>query len=158
MFQIKERTESALRNTGLLFLRVGAGAYMMLAHGWGKFQRLLSGAPFKEDFKFDTHIGLGPQLGFLCVVGAEFICAAMVVLGFLTRVFSAPVAFAMLVAAFIAHNQPTAEKPQFPFEHGEKALLYAIMFGALILLGGGKFSLDHVLAGWRAREKQGARR
>ena len=152
MFGLKESTEKTLRDIGLLWLRVGAGVYMM-SHGAGKLQKVLNG-----DFKFGNPIGLGPEVSLITAAGAEFVCAGMVVLGFLTRVFSAPVAFTMLVAAFVVHNQPGAEVPQYPFKNGEMALLYAIMFIALVFLGGGKYSLDTVLAGVRARKKQSAKR
>lgn len=147
MFGINQATESTLRNIGLLWLRVTGGVYMM-SHGWSKMEKL-----FKGDFKFGNPIGLGPEISLIAAAGSEFVCAAMVALGFLTRVFSAPVVFTMLVAAFVVHNKPGDTPPQYPFKNGELALVYAIIFLALVFLGSGKYSLDHMLAGWRARKK-----
>ncbi len=142
---------------GLLILRLGVGGYM-LTHGWGKLQMLLA-----ADFdKFGDPIGLGSGPSLVLVVMAEFLGAALVVLGLATRFAAVPVVFAMAVAAFVAHaSDPwSMERAAMRFFAGESkswaskepALMFLIPFLALIFTGAGRFSLDHLLARrWRAR-------
>ncbi|MCC6572968.1 MAG: DoxX family protein [Planctomycetes bacterium] len=149
MFGIKESTERTLRDIGLLVLRAVPSLFMM-SHGWGKMEKIFNGEMFNADFKWADPIGLGSHVSLMSAAGAEFACAAMVVVGFLTRVFAAPVAFTMLVAGFIVHSAD-------PFGKKEMAFLYAAVFSAIILLGGGKYSVDHALVGMRARKKAKAK-
>ena len=116
-------------NLSLLILRVSLGG-MMLTHGWPKFQRLLSG-----EFKFADPIGLGPEVSLVLAVFAEFICAITLMLGFFSRISAFMLAFTMAVAAFIQHADD-------PFGNKEKALLYLVGLVAILLMGGGRYSID----------------
>ena len=120
---------SLLASVGLAILRIGASA-MMLTHGFPKFQKLISG-----DFQFANPIGIGesPSL-FLTVVG-EFIAPIMILVGYKTRLATIPTILTMLVAAFIVHRSDA-------FGQKELALLYALVFTAVFLLGPGKYSVD----------------
>jgi putative oxidoreductase len=114
---------------GLLILRVGAGA-MMLTHGWPKLQKLLHG-----DLKFADPIGIGAPATLVVAVLSEFLCSALVVVGYKTRLAALPVVATMAVASGIVHRaDPWGEK--------ELAALYAVTFLAIALLGGGRFALD----------------
>lgn len=148
---------------GLLILRLGIGGYM-LTHGVGKLRMLLAG-----DFdKFADPIGLGPAASLVLVTGAEFFCALLVALGLATRLAAVPAAFAMGVAAFVAHGGDpwTMGEGARLFQAGaakswsskEPALLYMIPFLAIAFAGGGRFSLDALLCPrWRAwRERRAA--
>lgn len=103
---------------------------MMLTHGFPKFQKLLAG-----NFEFPNPIGIGaaPSL-FLAVIG-EFLAPILIIVGFKTKFAAIPAAITMLVAALIVHGED-------PFGKKELALLYAIAFIAIFLLGPGKYSLD----------------
>lgn len=118
-----------LTNVGLAVLRI-APSIMMLAHGYPKFQKIISG-----DMSFANPLGMGeaPSL-FLCVVG-EFVSPILLILGFKTKLATIPPIITMLVAAFIVHLAD-------PFKVKEKALLYLVFFICILLLGPGKFSLD----------------
>ena len=120
---------SLLASVGLAILRIGASA-MMLTHGFPKFQKLISG-----DFQFANPIGIGesPSL-FLTVIG-EFIAPIMIIVGYKTRIAAIPTVLTMLVAAFIVHRADA-------FGQKELALLYALVFTAVFLLGPGKYSVD----------------
>ncbi|MBT8238597.1 MAG: DoxX family protein [Croceitalea sp.] len=120
---------SAMSHIGLAFLRIVASGLMM-THGFPKFQKLLSG-----NFEFANPLGIGeaPSL-FLAVIG-EFIAPILIIVGYKTRFAAIPVIITMLVAAFIVHAAD-------PFGKKEFALLYAVMFTAILLLGPGKYSLD----------------
>lgn len=112
-----------------LVLRVSLSA-MMLTHGWGKFNKLISG-----NFSFADPIGIGeaPSL-FLAVIG-EFVCPILLIVGLKTRLAAIPPAITMLVAALIIHVDD-------PFRRQELPLLYFFGFVAILLLNSGKFSLD----------------
>ena len=121
---------TSLRNhIGLALLRVAASA-MMLSHGIPKFQKLLAG-----DFKFADPLGIGetPSL-FLTVIG-EFVCPILIIIGFKTRWAAIPTVITMIVAAFIVHAED-------PFATKEHALMYALFFLCIALLGPGKYSID----------------
>ena len=114
---------------GLAVLRILPSIFM-LTHGWGKFNRLISG-----NFEFADPIGIGssPSL-FLAVIG-EFICPILIILGLKTRWAAVPSAITMFVAAFIYHSGDA-------FGDKEKALLFLVIFIVIILVGPGRFSVD----------------
>ncbi len=120
---------SLLKDVGLAVLRI-LPSIMMLTHGIPKFQKLIAG-----NFEFGNPIGIGaaPSL-FLTVLG-EFVCPILIIIGFKTRWVAVPSAITMLVAAVIVHGDD-------PFATKEKALLYLVIFLAIILLGPGKYSID----------------
>jgi len=118
-----------LKDLGLYVLRVGL-SLMMLTHGWGKFNRLFAG-----EIKFGDPIGLGSTLSLYLIVLAEFIAPILIILGFKTRWMAFFPAFAMGVAAFVAHGDD-------PFARKEKALLYLCGYLAVLLCGPGRYALD----------------
>jgi len=117
-----------LKDIGLALLRIGASAGI-LTHGYGKLQMLINGAEFGNPIA----IGSTPSL-FLAVIG-EFVCPILIIFGFKTRWAAFPTAITMAVAFFIVHATDV-------FQKKEKALLYLLIFVAIILLGPGKYSID----------------
>ena len=117
------------KDLGLFILRVGL-SLMMLTHGWGKFNRL-----FADEIKFGDPIGLGPTLSLYLVVLAEFIAPILIILGFKTRWMAFFPAFAMGVAALVAHEDD-------PFARKEKALLFLCGYLTVLLCGPGRYALD----------------
>ena len=74
------------------------------------------------------------------------IASALVALGLFTRVAAGFCAFTMVIAAFIAHgDDPWVGKPPSK----ELALVYLVVFVALIFLGAGKWSVDGM---WRKKD------
>lgn len=130
---LNESIRETLRPIGLLVVRVVAGATMIYGHGWGKFQKFISG-----DWSFADPIGLGEGVSLGLAAGAEFGAALLVVLGLATRIAVIPLVITMLVAALIVHGSD-------PFGDKEMAILYATVFLSLFFTGPGRFSLDHVL-------------
>jgi putative oxidoreductase len=128
----KTRISFTSVNFGLLILRLSAGGFM-LTHGYPKLQRLLTG-----ELKFSDPLGLGPEVSLVLVVLAEIFCSILIMLGLGTRLATLPLIVAMSVAAFIAHGSD-------PFARKELALMYLVSFVVLLLNGGGKYSVDHLL-------------
>lgn len=129
MGSAKER----LLSVGLLVLRLGAGGLLFYGHGWGKVTKFAERAP-----KFADPIGLGPETSFALVVFAEVFCATAVMLGLGTRLATVPIIIFTAVAVFVQHAAD-------PFADKEKALLFAVPMLALMLTGGGRYSLDAVI-------------
>lgn len=102
----------------------------MVPHGYNK---LVGFAEYKKDFM--SFLGMGSTVSFGLLVFAEFFCAALVLLGFLTRLAAIPPVIAMSVALFNAHHG-------LIFSEGEHAALYALGFLAIVFLGPGKISVD----------------
>lgn len=128
----------ALGDLGLLILRLTAGCFMLLGHGWGKFTKFQS-----KPETFPDPLGIGGSLSFYGAVGAEVACAAMIAIGLLTRLACLPLIFAMGVAAFVIHQSD-------PFFMGggaskEPALLYLLMALTIALTGPGRLSIDNLL-------------
>jgi putative oxidoreductase len=160
-----ERKEMAA-SIGLLILRLGIGGYL-ITHGWGKLQMLLAGGADK----FGDPIGLGSTVSLALVTMSEFICALLIMLGLGTRLAVFPVVISMAVAAFVVHAKDpwTMEAAANAFFSGasktwfskEPALLYLIPFLSLAFTGGGKLSLNGLIAirrnQQRAEEKYGVR-
>lgn len=118
---------------GLLLLRLLAGGLMLGAHGWPKLRG------FSDRLhSFADPLGLGSEVSLTLAVFAEVFCSLAVMLGLLTRAAAVPVAFTMLVAAFVVHADDPWNKQEF-------ALTYAVMFSTLIATGAGRYSLDRLL-------------
>ena len=123
---------------GLLVLRLGAGALMIFGHGLPKL------AGFAEkSAAFSDPLGVSPAVSLGLAVFAEFFCALAVSLGIYARLASIPLIVTMGVAAFLAHAGD-------PFKVKEKALLFLVMYLAVLLAGPGKYALSRVFAGRRA--------
>lgn len=132
------------QDLGLLGLRGVFGGLMLVGHGWPKILH------FRADPSgFPDPLGLGGSMSFYGAVGAEVVCAALVVLGFATRLACLPLVFAMAVAAFIFHAKDPFFLPGPSTK--EPAFIYLAAFAALALTGPGRISLDHLLLGRRAQ-------
>lgn len=151
------RGPSMTSSIGLLILRLGMGGFL-ITHGWGKLQTLLSG----ELDQFADPIGLGSATSLILVVGAEFFCSLLVMIGLVTRLAAVPVVIAMAVAAFVVHaNDPwTMGGGAALFQAGEAeswssrepAMLYLTAFLALVFTGPGRLSIDALFwTRWRRR-------
>ena len=116
----------------LFLLRFAVGG-LMITHGYDKlihFSQLSSG--FADPFHIGSTLSLSLSLF------AEFFCAAMLVLGLLTRFAAIPLIIDMIVALYYVHHW------HFTGE-GEKASLYLAGFIAIAFTGPGKFSLDRLI-------------
>lgn len=120
-------------DVALLALRIGIAA-MMLVHGLPKLQMLFSG----DVSQFPSVLGMGSGLSLTLATLAEVLCSVLILLGLGTRLASIPLLITMLVAVLIVHAAD-------PFAAQELGLLYLLGYLVLLLLGGGRFSLDAVL-------------
>ncbi len=117
----------------ILFLRVFIGI-MMIPYGWGKitdFDR------YAENF-FDDPIGIGHLPSLILTIFAQIICSVFLIAGFRTRIS----------ALILAFNMAVATKYHFYDPFGVKALpiLFLGIYIAIIMLGGGRYTLDRMLS------------
>ena len=117
------------KNTGLALLRIGASA-MLLTHGIPKLSML-----FADKIEFSDPLGIGALPSLLLALLGEFIAPIFIIIGYKTRLFAVPAAITMFVAALIVHMDD-------PFSRKEKALLFALCFVVIFLMGPGKYSID----------------
>lgn len=136
---MKTDTHGSIASLGLLVLRFGVGAPLLLTHGLPKLLNFSERAA-----RFANPIGVGPEASLALAVFAEVVCSGLVMLGFATRLAAIPPAILLVVAFFIAHAGD-------PFKEKELALVYAVSFIALVLTGAGRFSLDALIGRKRAR-------
>jgi putative oxidoreductase len=132
---IAEERRELLLNVGLLVLRIGMGSFMLFGHGWGKLANFS-----QKSASFPDPLGVGSFMSLSLVIGAEVLCAGALILGLATRLAAIPLAFTMVVAAFVIHADDPWQKKEF-------ALLYLVPFVALMCTGAGKYSLDSRLRG-----------
>ncbi len=144
------------KDFALLILRL-AGLGLAFAHGWGKIDQLVWGDPTR---RLESIARLGfPMPGFFawCLALTEFAGGFLIASGLFTRVAASFAAFAMFVASFLQHRfhlhllisiglLEVPEQTVDSWGNPERALLFLVIMLALILMGGGQFSLDHFRA------------
>lgn len=149
------------KNLALLLLRF-AGLYLAFAHGWGKVAALAAG----ETRFIEGVAKLGfpaPALFAWAAALAEFGGGLLIAFGLATRWAAFFAAFTMFVAAFIRHQAvaqwlaaaglaAASEEQLKAWGNPEMATLFLLIFLALLLSGGGGWSLDAALT---RRKKRG---
>ena len=133
--------DSAPTSLGWLLLRVWLGLAMLLNHGIDKLAHF---SAYATRFPDPLHIGAAPGLGL--VTFAETAGAALLVFGLFTRFAAATLVADLAVAVFMVHKSASGE--------GELAFVYLAGYAALLIAGGGKFSLDGVLFGKGGRRPE----
>ena len=135
MHRFEEAAAALLRVVaGLLFMQHGAQKLF----GWLKAPDAPPGTA-----------ELFSMMGFAGVL--EFFGGLLIVLGLFTRPVAFLLAAQMSAAYFMAH----APNGPFPIlNQGERAVLYGFIFLFFSARGGGRYSVDHALAGRRTAAEQ----
>jgi putative oxidoreductase len=135
-------SKNKICGVGFLMLRIGTSTLMVYLHGWPKIKNYS-----ESQNSFPELIGLASESGLLLAIFAEVICSLLLALGFFTRIAVIPLSFTMVVAAFIFNvNQEFIVK--------EKAVLYLIVYLFFLVVGAGKYSMDHCLVQKMTSKKQ----
>ncbi|MAA80500.1 MAG: DoxD-like family protein [Deltaproteobacteria bacterium] len=117
----------------LLFARVFFGLSMALAHGMNKLP------PSDKFVSYIAKLGFPlPELFALQAGISECVGGLLIAIGLATRLSAFTLIFTMFVAVFLAHADD-------PYKKMELGLCYLFAFGLFMTLGGGRFSLDHLL-------------
>ncbi|MBW8683697.1 DoxX family protein [Chitinophaga rhizophila] len=126
------RVNAGAVSAAMLVLRVASGA-MMFTHGWAKLNTF---SAKKDSFPDPLHVGHAVSLSM--TVFAEALCAALIVIGLLTRLAAIPLVICMGVIIFMV-------KKGAPLNEIEMAILFLAAFLAILFAGPGKYSLDHMI-------------
>jgi putative oxidoreductase len=120
---------------------------VFLAHGSQKMLGWFGGFGFHATMALFTHMGMPAPLALL-IICTEFFGGLGLVLGLLTRIASLGVAGLMIGAIFMVHLPNGFFMNWMGNQKGEGVeyhLLVLAMAAALLLRGGGAFSLDRAL-------------
>jgi len=132
----------------LLVLRLLLGI-VYFPHGMQKLLGWFGGYGFSGTMDmFTTKMGIPAILAFLAII-AEGLGPLGLITGFLTRVAAFGIAFEMAVAAYMLHWQNGFFMNWFGNQKGEgfEFHILAIAIGiALMIRGGGKWSIDRAIA------------
>ena len=133
-----------------LILRVVLGG-VIFAHGAQKLLGWYGGFGFEGTMGFFTQkMGLPWLVAFLVIIG-ESIGSLALIAGLLTRFTAASFIVIMLGAIMTVHLPQGFFMNWFGQQTGEGFEFHLLVIGmslALLVLGGGKWSLDHVIARW----------
>ena len=130
-----------------LILRLALGV-VMFPHGAQKLLGWFGGYGFSGTMGFFTGMGMPAVVGFLIIMG-ESLGSVALILGFMTRFCAASIGMIMLGAVFMVHIKNgffmnwTGQQAGEGFEYHILALGICV---ALVVLGGGKFSVDKALS------------
>lgn len=130
---------------GLLLLRLWLGATMTY-HGavtlFGKTDGVSNMKNFIDGAITEVLGWPFPEFMGYLAKGSEFAGGILVAIGLLTRPALVPLATTMAVTAFIYHRG-------HPFNSIEASAGYLVLCLVILLIGPGKYSLDHLLTGRR---------
>lgn len=101
-----------------------------MTHGVPKIDRL-----FESPIKFADVFGMGETVTLILTLIGEVVAPIFIIIGYKTRWAAIPSAITMAVATFVIHAKDDLGTK-------EHALLFLIVFVAIILAGPGKYSLD----------------
>lgn len=148
---MKSCCKTSTSNYGALALRLGLGI-MMLPHGLQKMFGMFGGGGFSGTMGFLTGMGIPSPIAFLVILG-ESLGALALIVGFCTRFCAASLGLIMLGAILMVHGGQG-------FLGGDGAIGYqwhvVYLAGciALVLQGGGAWSIDAMLGGCCDKDKK----
>jgi putative oxidoreductase len=143
-------------SVGLTIGRVGLGA-IMFVHGAGKMFGWFGGAGFTGTYEGFVKQGMPGIVAFLVIVG-ELVSSIALILGVLTRLGALGIITIMVGAIALVHAPNGFYMNWFGAKHGEgfEYHLLAISLGlVLLVMGGGRTSIDRVLMRRRRAEGGG---
>jgi putative oxidoreductase len=137
-----DKMREILINTGLLWLRVLMGAGIAY-HGYQKIAKgsVAGMGKLAGDWGFPV-----PMFFAWAATLSEFAGGILLVVGLMTRPAATLILVTMVVAIIFVHGSDPIFLVNSPERRAkELALCYGVMAGALLIAGGGKFSLDAVI-------------
>lgn len=128
---------ASFRDIAYTLVRVIIG-YILLMHGWGKFNSGLGSVVGLMD-----KIGLSPGIFFGgAAMFLETVGALCVAIGLFTRFFAAALAIEMGIAFLVVHLPKGFAANQGGFEY---VLLLGVVLFAIAVRGGGPYSVDRLI-------------
>lgn len=124
-----------LYDLAIFLLRLTVGVFM-ITHGLGKLDMLMEGGVVE----FADPLGVGAKTSLALTVFSELICSFLLIMGFATRLSSVPLIITMLIIIFNVHGSDDFSRKELPG-------LYLAIYILLLVVGGGKFSVDYLIGG-----------
>lgn len=139
-----------VRDVGLLWLRVGAALLIWTFHMRPKLR------DFEHELtSFPDPLGVGHGPSFILALLSEGVCSLVVALGLMARAASLPIVFTMSMVILLSVRG-------FAGADVQSALLYALPYSVILLVGPGRISADYRLrdryAALLSRAANGSRR
>ena len=131
------KPEGTLNSLALLLVRLSVGV-VFLQTGWGKLHHLQAIIDYFKELGIPA-----PQLQAPFVASLEFVGGSLLVIGLCSRLLAAPLIGTMVVAILTAKK---AEIESLTDVLGFIEWHYLVFFAVIVLMGPGKFSVDHLLA------------
>lgn len=135
-------------SVAMLFLRLALGV-VMFPHGAQKVLGWFGGAGFAGTVEsFQTNLGF-PFVLVLLLMAIELLGSIGLLAGFFTRLSAAGIGSSIAVCAWMNHVQNGFFMNWFGTQQGEGVEFHILVVGialALIIKGGGMFSLDRILS------------
>ncbi|PZR25262.1 MAG: DoxX family protein [Citrobacter freundii] len=117
----------------MLVFRVLVSVELMMAHGLKKV-----GVGVAQAETIPNPLHLPAQLNDLFATSANLFFPVLVIIGFFTRIAVIPVLAVTLTGYFVVHWNDSLLEKDTPF-------MYSVSFLLIMVLGPGKYSLDHFL-------------
>lgn len=148
MWKVKDSWQRGMTDAGLLGMRLMLGVVFMY-HGSQKLFGAFGGPGVEGFAGFLASMGMPlPTLNAYMAGGAEFFGGLLLAVGVAARLASVPVAFTMLVAAFMVHGSAFSSQ-----NNGlEYPLTLAVFTLGIGLIGPGRLTLTDALIALRKPE------
>lgn len=124
-----------LYDLAIFLLRLTVGCFM-ITHGLGKLDMLMDGGTIQ----FADPLGVGAKASLSLTVFSELICSFLLIMGFATRLSTLPLIITMLIIIFNVHGSDDFSRKELPG-------LYLAIYILLLVVGGGRFSVDYLIGG-----------
>lgn len=124
-----------LYDLAIFLLRLTVGCFM-ITHGLGKLDMLMDGGTIQ----FADPLGVGAKASLSLAVFSELICSFLLIMGFATRLATVPLIITMLIIIFNVHGSDDFSRKELPG-------LYLAIYILLLVVGGGRFSVDRLIGG-----------
>jgi putative oxidoreductase len=128
---------SQLTDFALLVLRLWFGLTLLLNHGWEKLTHFS-----EKSSQFPALLGLSSGGSLALAVFGEVFCAALLVIGLVTRFAALSLCINMAVAFALVHKMALSGQ-----HSGELAFIYLAGFVTVLLAGPGRLSADACVFG-----------
>jgi putative oxidoreductase len=125
---------------GLLLLRIGTGLILFLRHGWEKVSTLSLTNP-----DFPSVLGLGHNGTWILAMLNDGVFSLLLILGLGTRWIALYSFTQIFIIWALVHQFTFLGKGPDP-DHGELIALYLSALVALMVAGGGRYSIDAALS------------
>ncbi|MBI5632676.1 MAG: DoxX family protein [Nitrospirae bacterium] len=145
MFKSLLRTDS---NMGSIFLRLALGV-VMFPHGAQKVLGWYGGPGFEKTLAIFTANMHFPAGAVILLMTAEFAGSLCLIAGLFTRVFALAIGLSLSICAAMNHVQNGFFMNWFGNQKGEGFEFHILAAGialALVVKGGGAFSIDRMIA------------